>query len=149
MQPDDFFAAVEAKRQPAPVFPRATRREAMTSTRYECDHSGCDRDFGTEQGLNVHKCRAHGARMPKPAKPAGGGVVKPENTPNHTPEIPRARETATPAIETLIRPAEYTDHRDELIRTYASLAIEKAQRLDLIGSVDVVEILDRIKELAS
>jgi hypothetical protein len=69
MQPDDFFSAVEARQNPAPVFPRTLRRNAMTAPRHECTHQGCDRDFGSAQALALHKTRAHG----KPKTATGGG----------------------------------------------------------------------------
>jgi len=139
MQPDDYFAAVEARQQPAPLFPRTLRRERETmSKRYECDHAGCLRDFATEQALAIHKGRTHGAKIPKPAAGGGTAVKRPSAPCNLVGEpYPKAPEV-TP------EPVEIPDYRLEAIRAWACLARFQAE----MRHADTIASIDRVIELA-
>jgi hypothetical protein len=150
---DDYFAAVESRfESPSPY---GRHQEGEDVNEYKCDQ--CDRTFDTEQGLRVHRGRAHSkmARKPKADHPWRSPAVMPDTAPEQKVDageepIPdkgsvTLADLARDGIGLHFAP----DYRMELIETLADLA---ACQLGLMADADTVAevgpTIARIKAVA-
>lgn len=80
---DDYFASVEARfESPSPY---GRKEITVEAPKHACE---CGRTFDTEQGLRVHKGRAHSKmeRKPKADHPLRSPAVMPKDVPDTAPE---------------------------------------------------------------
>lgn len=142
---DDYFASVEARfESPSPYGRKEITVEAL---KHACE---CGKTFDTEQGLRVHKGRAHGktAHTPPANHPWRSSAVMPSVAPEQ-----KLNEGEEPLPDEHVTMDEYIregfmstpDYRMELIETLAELA---TWEVTLDDSGPVQSTLARIKAVA-
>ncbi len=134
IQPDDYFASVEARfESPSPY---GRKEITVEAPKHACE---CGKTFDTEQGLRVHKGRAHGKPDTAPEQKVNPGEeALPDTTYTVPPETVAADYIGEPVFnnvhivldDLVLRIPPMTvaapDYRMELIETLAELATWEA-----------------------
>ena len=119
---DDYFAAVESRfDSPSPY---GRKEITVEAPKHVCE---CGKAFDTEQGLRVHKGRAHSKPDTAPEQKVNPGE---EPIPDYEPPKPEPKPLKIPIVADLRVRFNEPDYRMELIETLAELAMWEATLAD-------------------
>ena len=135
---DDYFAAVESRfDSPSPY---GRKEITVEAPKHVCE---CGKAFDTEQGLRVHKGRAHSKPDTAPEQKVNPGE---EPIPDYEPPKPEPKPLKIPIVADLRVRFNEPDYRMELIETLAELAMWQVHLDD--GGAAAEATLARIKAVA-